>query len=194
MDHPVLAFIASCITMFLGAVGFLLKKKSQYLLSQIIGMCFLITSYLLSASYFAMIGLSIGLLRTVTFFIYENKGIKAPLFWPFIFSGLTIASYFIVNLGILHNAKPIDILYVMALIFYAFIFRIRNLKTVRFTMLIPTNLAILHCILVSPAALPAYLFELGGNLVSIFKYHVFNKKETVQEEKEEEVEQQEEAV
>ena len=59
----------------------------------------------------------------------------------------------------------------------AFIFRIGNLKIVRFTMLIPTVLSILFNVLTSAAlfATLTYVFELCANVVFIFKYHVFKK-------------------
>ncbi|MBQ8374041.1 MAG: hypothetical protein IJX98_00510 [Clostridia bacterium] len=92
---------------------------------------------------------------------------------------MTIASYFIVNFGILKTAKPLDILCLSALVMYAFIFRIRNLKIVRFTMLIPTVLSILFNVLINAAvfATLTYVFELSANVISIFKYHVFGEKE-----------------
>ena len=179
MENPTLALIASFIAMALVVAAYFVKKKAGYLLCQLLCIIFLIISYFFTVQFFAMIGIAIGLFRTVTFFIYENKEKKAPLIWPFIFSGLTILSYFIVNLWILKTAQLLDILYVAALVMYAFIFRIRNLKIVRFTMLIPTVLSILFNIFTHAAifATLTYVFELCANLVSIFRYHVFNKKE-----------------
>ena len=65
----------------------------------------------------------------------------------------------------------------VALVGYAFIFRIRNLKIVRYTMIFPTVLSILFNVLSGAAffATLTYVFELSANIVSIFKYHVFNK-------------------
>ena len=126
-----------------------------------------------------MVGLVFGLCRTLTFFLYEKKGKRAPIFWAFLFSGLSLASYLIINLVILGEAKPLDILFLVGLIAYAFIFRIRSLKAVRFLMLPPTFLNVLFNILTHAAlfATLSYSIELGANVVSIFKYHVFTKKE-----------------
>ena len=142
---------------------------------------FLIVSYFFNLQYFAMIGVTIGLCRTLTFFLFERKGKRAHILFSFLFSALTIASYFIVNLWILGEAQPLDILCLLALVGYAFIFRIRNLKIVRFTMIIPTLLSVLFNILTHAAlfATLSYVFELGANVVSIFKYHVFNKKDSI---------------
>ena len=183
MENRVLALIAGFIAMAFVIMAYFVKKKALYLLFQILCILFLIVSYFFSVQFFAMIGLAVGLCRTVTFFIFENKGKVAPIYWSFIFSALTIASYFTVNFGILKTAQPLDILCLLALCAYAFIFRIRNLKIVRFAMIIPTGLSILFNILTNAAifATMSYVFELGANIVSIFKYHVFNKKENLGE-------------
>lgn len=124
-----------------------------------------------------MIGLAVGLGRTVVFFAFENKGKRAPIGWSFLFSFLTLASYFAVNYGIVKTSQPLDVLCLLALCMYAFIFRIRNLKIVRYAMLVPTVLSILFNIFTHAAlfATLTYVFELCANLASIFKYYVFNK-------------------
>ena len=120
-----------------------------------------------------MIGLSIGLARSLTFFLYEKQDKNAPIFWSFFFSVLTIASYFIVNVWILQNAQLADLLCMVSLVMYAFIFRIRSLKIVRFTMLAPTTMAIAYNVLVSAAlfATLTYVFELCVNLIAIARFH-----------------------
>ena len=179
MDNPTLALIASFIAMAFVIAAYFFKKKSAYLLCQLLCVIFLVISYFFTVQFFAMIGLAIGLFRTLTFFIYENKEKRAPLIWSFIFSGLTIISYFVVNFWILKTAHWLDILCLLALVMYAFIFRIRNLKIVRFTMLIPTVCAILFNLLTHAAifATLTYVFELCSNVTSILKYHVFNQKD-----------------
>lgn len=179
MKSEILSLIAGFIAMVFVIIAYFVKKKEFYLLFQLLCVVFLVISYFFNVQFFAMIGLSIGLSRTVTFFIYENKGKNAPIYLSFVFSILTLASYFIVNYGILKTAQPLDILCLLALCSYAFIFRIRNLKIVRFAMLIPTVLSILFNVLTQAAIFVtlSYVFELGANVVSIFKYHVFNKKQ-----------------
>lgn len=184
MDNRVLALIASFLGMAFVITSYFVKKKEHYLLFQFLCIVFLIISYFFTVQFFAMAGLVIGLGRTLTFFLYEKKEKKAPLFWPFLFSVLSLASYFIINLWILGTAQPIDILFLVGLIAYAFIFRIRSLRTVRFLMLLPTTLSLLFN-LFSNAALFAtlsYTFELLANVVSILKFHVFVKKESPKKE------------
>ncbi|MBQ8320044.1 MAG: YgjV family protein [Clostridia bacterium] len=177
MENQTLALIASFIAMAFVVIAYFVKKKAYYLLCELLCVVFLVISYFFTVQFFAMIGLVVGLFRTVTFFVYENKDKQAPIGWSFLFSGLTIAFYFIVNFGILKTAQPLDALCVLALVAYAFIFRIRNLKIVRFTMIIPTVLSILFNVLTRAAifATLTYVFELCANAVSIFKYHIFGK-------------------
>jgi len=182
MENPTLALITSFLSMAFIVVAYFVRKKVYYLLLELLCIVFLVISYFFTAQFFAMIGLAVGLFRTVTFFIYEQKEKRAPIIWSFIFSALTIASYFIVNLWILKTAQLLDLLCLVALIMYAFIFRIRNLKIVRFTMIVPTVLSILFNVLTHAAlfATLSYVFELLANIVSIFKYHVFGKKKKVE--------------
>lgn len=179
MYNEELALITSFIAMAFVVISYFVKKKSMYLLFQLLCIVFLIIQYFFSELFFAMVGLSVGLLRTLTFFLYERKGKPAPILCSFILSAMTVASYFIVNFLILKNAQPLDVLCLIALVAYAFIFRIRNLKIVRFSMIAPTLLSILFNVLTSAAvfATLTYVFELGANVVSIFKYHVFKKSE-----------------
>ncbi len=179
MENEVLALIASFIAMAFVVCSYFVKKKELYLLFQFLCIVFLIISYFFSLEFFAMVGLVIGLIRTLTFFLYEKKGKLAPIVWPIIFSTASLASYFIINLWILGTVKPIDILFLVGLILYAFIFRIRDLKIVRFTMLVPTSLSVLYNILASAPifAILSYSFELVANIASILKYHVIKPKQ-----------------
>ena len=178
MDNGALALITSFAAMALIVISYFVKKKEHYLLFQLLGILFLIASYFFTVQFFAMIGMVVGAFRTVTFFLYEKKEKKAPIAWAFLFSALSLASYLIVNLVILGSAQPLDLLFLVGLVGYAFIFRIRSLKIVRFTMFVPLALCVLFNAL-SDAALfttLSYSFELGANVVSILKYHVFGQK------------------
>lgn len=182
MPNETLAFIVSFIAMVLVASSYFFKQKKLYLAFQASGIVFLILSYLFTGEYFAMIGLSIGLARTLLFFDYERRNKSAPIGLAFFFAGVTLAAYFIVDFGILGRAKPLDILYLSALVLYAFVFRMRDLKRLRFAVLAPTSLSVLYNILSGavPFVIVSYSFELGANIVSIFKYHVFHKKNKTQ--------------
>ncbi len=177
VENKLLADIASYLAMLLVVCSYFTKKKERFLLFQSLCIVFLIVSYFFNVQFFAMVGLAIGLARALVFFAYEKRGRLAPFYWPFLLAGMTLASYFIVNYAILQAADPLDILCLAGLVCYAFIFRIRNLTLVRFLMLVPTVLSILFNILTdaAPGASLTYVFELGANIVSIFKYHVWGK-------------------
>ena len=178
MDSPILAWIASFLAMVFVILAYFVKKKENYLFFQLLCIIFLILSYFFSLEFFAMVGLSIGLCRTLTFFLYEKKEKVAPIELAFVLSGLTLASYLIINIGINKTAKPVDILCMVGLVMYAFIFRIRDLKKVRYLMIIPTVLSIFYNLLIVAPLFTTltYVFELSANVVSIFKYHVLPQK------------------
>lgn len=173
-----LSLITSFIAMALVATSYFVKKKKLYLIFQFLGIIFLILSQFFSFEYFAAVGLIIALFRTFTFYLYEKNEKLAPIYWPIIFTILSLVSYFIINLWILKTLKPLDILCLISLILYAFIFRIRDLKIVRFSMLAPTSLSIIYYFLISAPifTVMSYSFELIADLVSIFKYHVLKPK------------------
>lgn len=175
MYNPTLSLIASFIAMCFVVMSYFVRKKEFYLLYQLLCIVFLIISYFFNLQFFAMVGLFIGGLRTLIFFIYEKLDKRAPIYIAYILAGLTIASYVIINVIIVKNSQPLDILCLLALVSYVFIFRIRNLKIVRFTILAPTILSILFNSLTGAAlfATLTYVFELTANVISIFKYHVF---------------------
>ena len=177
MYNPVLSLIASFIAMVCVVLAYFVKRKIYYLLWELLCIIFLVVSYFFDLQFFAMIGVGVALLRTLTFFLFERCGQKAPIYWSFIFAGLTTISFFIVNFVVTKTGRPIDILCLISLIMYAFIFRIRNLKAVRFLMIIPTILSVLYNVLASSPifATLVYVFELSANVVSIFKYHVLPK-------------------
>ena len=177
MDNPILALIASFIAMSIVVSSYFVKKKSLYLIFQASCILFLMVSYFFTVQFFAVIGLAIGLARALIFFAYEKKDKVAPLWVALAISFITLLSYFIVNFGILKNTQPYDVLCLLALVLYAFIFRIRDLKKVRFLMLAPTILSLLFNTLTHAAlfASLSYVFELTANVVSIFRYHILEK-------------------
>ncbi len=147
------------------------------MLFQSLCIVFLIVSYFFTVQFFAMVGLAVGLLRAIVYYAYEKRGQAAPLWVPIVLVLLTAASYFIVNFGILKTSEPLDLLCLVTLLGYIFVFRIRNLKLVRFLMLLPISLSLLYNLL-SGAALFAslsYAFELCANVASIIKYHVIGE-------------------
>ncbi len=177
MDIPFLSDGTSFIAMILVATSYFVKNKKGYLLFQFLGIIFLILSYFFSLEFVAMIGLTIGLFRTLTYFLYEKKDKPAPLYWPFIFSAFTIASYFIGNELKGTEGSLLDVLCVTSLCMYAFIFRVRDFRIVKFTCLVPTAMSITYNALIGVTFNAiSYLFEFCANILAIILYYKnFNK-------------------
>ena len=169
--EEIAAFVVSLFAMVLIASGYFFEKKSVYLFCQAAGIVGISLSYFFTKEFFAMIGLGIGLVRTLVFYGFEKRDKSAPIYLASIFASLSLLAYLIVNVGVLHSAKPVDLLCLAALILYAFIFRIRDMKKVRYWALIPTALSIAYNLLVQATVFVvlSYAFEFASCLVSIFK-------------------------
>lgn len=175
------ALVVSIVVMLVMCSSYFFKKKSLYLAMQGMGIAFLMVAYILLREYFAMIGLVIGLARSMVYLLYEWKDKETSIWWAVLFSALGVACYVVINLWVLRSAKPYDLIYLVGLIAYAFIFRIRNLKLVRYLVLIPTALSIAYNALISAGifVVISYSFELGANLVAIVKFRLQEKKTAV---------------
>ncbi len=172
MIEDVLAQIVSFFALAWIVASYFVSKKN-FLLFQAIGMVCLILSYLFKGNFFAMIGVGLGLLRAIIFYVYEKREKEAPVILSFVFAGLVVCAYFIINVGIQKTGKYEDILYVVSLAFYAFTFRIRDRKRLLYTTLIPTSLALIYNIVCYATVFVVftYAFELVANVVAIFKFH-----------------------
>ena len=181
MPNETVALIVSFVAMSLIVSSYFFEKKVYFLLFQAMGTVFLVLSYLFSGEYFATIGLTVGLSRTLTYFLLEQKGKDTPISLVFLFSGLTLAAYFIVNLGILKTAKPIDIFYVASLVSYAIVFRMKNVELMRYLVLIPTALGTLYNILCSAPIFTtvSYAFEVAAGVYAVIKFNILGKKEKI---------------
>ena len=173
-DNSTLGMVMSFIAMAFVMISYFVKNKRMYLVFQTACIVFLVLSYLVIGQFFAMIGLLISLIRAFVFFVYENNDKRAPIWISVVISIATCAAYIIVNLMILKTARTVDLLLLCSSIMYAFIFRVRNLELVRYTMLIPTVLSVAYNALISaPIFLVlSYGFEGLANIVSIFRYHI----------------------
>ncbi len=172
MYNYTLSQMAGAATLVLMVLSYLFKSKTKYLLFQTLGLVCMFFSYLFGEEYFAMITLTVGLTRTLTFFAYERKDKEAHIAYSYLFGFLTVCAYLLVNLVILKTAKPLDLLQLVSQVMYAFIFRIRNIKTVRYTIIIPHILAIAYLLLLGDMIFVAlsYSFELIADLYAIVKY------------------------
>ena len=183
IPNETVAFVASFVAMLLIATSYFLPKKDFFLLFQSFGIVGLMTSYLFSAEYFALVGLGVGLFRTLAYYAYEKRQQIPPFWLTSVIVLLTFGAYLLVNLGIQKTAKPVDILYLISLVLFATIFRMRSLERMRYFALIPIALAVLYNAFSGATifAVAAYSFELGANSLAILKTLIFQKKENTNE-------------
>ena len=193
MTKEQVSLIISFVSMAFNAGSYFAKKKTVFLLMQATGIILLMGTFLLTAEYSAMVGLGIGLGRVLTYFFFEQKQKKPSVFWPILFSGLSVIAYVIIDWIILKNAGWYNVFYLIGLVLYAFVFWIRDLKVMRHAAPAPTMFSVAYCVLSGADifVIIAYSLELCANIVSLVKYHVYDKKIVVKEKKDEQLEQQE---
>ncbi len=172
-----MALVFSFFALCCAVSSYLFRIRTRYLLFQSLCIVGLILAYLFEENYFAMVGLVIGLARVLIYFWYEEKNAVAP-FWVMLLICLsTVAAYCVVNLWVLKNAKPMDILNLAVLCMYAVIMRLRNMRLLRWLILIPTALAVLYNVLCDATVFTviSYSFELAANLYAIVKFNILDK-------------------
>ena len=169
-----LSFVMSTIALALYSFSYFFNSKRNYLILQLIGNFFLSMSYLLIGSYFTMIAIIIGIARGLICYIYEKKDRKVPLYWIIGLCFASILSYIIINTVILSQASAWDVLYLFASCMYAVTFAIRNLRVMRYLVLLPHTSAVLYNLLIHAPISSAisYGIELIVTVVAIIKYEV----------------------
>ena len=167
-----LSFVISAVALCLYSLSYFFNNKKNYLMLQLIDNVFLALSYLLMGSYFTMVSLIIGIARGSLCYIYEKKDKKVPVF---VIAGLclaTVLSYIIINHVVLSQASVWDFVYLFASCMYAVTFAIRNIKVMRYLVLIPHSCAIVYNLLIKAPITSAisYGIELAVTVVAIIKY------------------------
>ena len=171
MTNDNIATLIGVIAVILVVISYFVHNQTYYLLFQALNMGSLAISYLFSAEYFAMIGISVSMTRTITFFLISKRGKEGPLWLSFAFAFLNVIAYYIVNFVIFESARPIDSLYVVALIAYSFIFRIKDMKKVRYLMIFPLSISIIFNTFSNATifAVLSYVIELVADIVAIIR-------------------------
>ena len=171
------ALAVSFVVMLIMGASYFVKQKSWYLALQNLGIVGLGITYLFTGEMIAMVGMGISLIRTLTYYGFERKNIRIPVWLMVVFSVLSIASFFIVNAGDLQNFKFYDILFLVVGVAYTVIFSIRSMRLVRFLMLGPIIGSIVYNLLArsTPFVVISYTFELCASLAAIVKYELLQK-------------------
>ena len=177
MENPTLALCVSFLALCCVVISYFLKSKALYLAFQSVGIVFLVLTYFFSALFFPMISLFIGLFRVLIYFVYEQKQKAAPIWVALLLIFATLTAYVVVNVVVLKTARILDVLNVAAMVLYALIMRVRNLKFVRFAIIAPAFLSVLYNLLLGgqPFATALYLFEIAACVLAILRFYVLPK-------------------
>ena len=173
-----LSFVMSTIALILFSSSYFFNSKRNYLILQLSGSSFLSVSYLFMGSYFAMLALVIGIARGVICYTYEKRDKKVPIYYIVGLCLASIVSYIVINTVILSQASVWDFLYLLASCMYAVIFAIRNLRVMRYVVLLPHASAVAYNLLIHAPISSAisYGIELGVTVVAIVRYEVIRIK------------------
>ena len=174
-----LSFVMSTISLILYSCSYFFNSKKKYLIFQLFGNLFLSVSYLLIGSYFTMVAVAIGIARGLICYVYEKKDKSVPVYYIIGLCLASILSYFIINFVILSESSVWDFLYLFASCMYAITFAIRNLRVMRFIVLLPTSSAIAYNLLVHAPISSAisYGIEWVVTVVAIVKFELARKRE-----------------
>lgn len=178
MDTTTLSFAMSTVALALYSCSYFFNNKRNYLILQLVGNVFLSLSYLLMGAYFTMFSVGIGIGRGLICYTYEKHNRKVPLYMIIALCLATILSYIIINHVVLSaTSSPWDIFYLIASCMYAITFAIRNIKLMRYLVLIPHACAIAYNLLVNApiSSAVSYGIEFVITIVAIVKFHIQEK-------------------
>lgn len=174
------SFIMSTIALVLFCASYFFNSKKKYLTLQLIGNVFLSVSYFFMAAYFTMISVAIGIIRGLVCYTYEKKNKSVPILVIIGLCLATVSSYIIVNyVALKGTSSPWDILYMIASCMYAVTFAMRNIKLMRYVILIPHSCAVMYNLLVKAPISSAisYGIEFVITVIAIIKFHLQEKRE-----------------
>ena len=168
----------STIALVLYSCSYFFNNKRNYLILQLSGNVFLSLSYMLIGSFFTMVAAIIGIARGLICYLYEKRDKRVPVYWIVSLCIASILSYIIINTVILSQASIWDFLYLFASCMYAISFAIRNLRVMRYVVLIPHASAVAYNLLIKAPISSAisYGIELVVTVVAIIKYEVYKAK------------------
>ena len=124
-----------------------------------------------------MVAVMIGIARGIICYIYEKKNKKVPVYVIVGLCLVTVLSYVIVNYMVLEQASVWDFLYLFASCMYAITFAIRDIRLMRYLVLIPHLSAIFYNLLVKAPIFSAisYGIEFVITVVAIIKFGILEK-------------------
>ena len=173
-----LSFIMSAIALALYCGSYFFNSKKKYLILQLTGNVFLSCSYLFMGAYFTMVSVVVGIARGLICYTYEKNNKRVPIYMIAGLCLVNVSSYILINYVILSGtASSWDILYMFASCMYAITFAIRDIKLMRYLILIPHTSAIFYNLLVKAPISSAlsYGIEFVITVVAIIKFSIQEK-------------------
>ena len=174
-----ISFVMSTIALALYSSSYFFNSKRNYLIFQLSGNVFLSLSYLLIGSYFTMVAVMLGIARGMICYIFERNDKKVPIGYIIGLCLASILSYVIINHIVLSTQASVwDFLYLFASCMYAITCAIRNLKVMRYVVLLPHTSAVMYNLLIQAPISSAisYGIELTVTVVAIIKSEVTIRK------------------
>ena len=171
----ILSYIMSAIALALYCSSYFFNDKKKYLILQLTGNVFLSCSYLFMGAYFTMVSVAVGIARGLICYTHEKNNKKVPVYMIIGLCLATVSSYIIINYVFLSGtASNWDFLYMFASCMYAITFAIRDIKLMRYLVLIPHLSAIFYNLLVKAPISSAisYVIEFMITVVAIIKFGI----------------------
>lgn len=170
MYNETVSTVIGFVAMLFAMSSYFVKKKSIFLIAQAGAILSLAFSCLFIEQYYAVVSYGLGLTRVGVFYAFERADKSVPKWLIALFVGLYLAFYFIVNVAILNQFNKLDILLVIANVFFTVAFSIRNLTLLRYIFLIPLAISVVYFFMLPGGSLfviISYMFELLANVVAI---------------------------
>ncbi len=179
----ILSQVSGGIALVLVCIGYFLKKKSMFLLLQVVANLFYATSFILVNSYVGGIIIIVSSIRCIYIYICEKHNFKYTNYF------ISIFICFYIGIGIAFWKNWFDIIPIITATLFTIAFLIKNLQLMRYVLLIPNAIILvygLYCKTYTNAILD--LLEIIIILVAIVRYYILKKKEgNIEEEKKEEI-------
>lgn len=173
-----LSFVMSTVALVLYSLSYFFNNKRNYLMLQLCGNAFLSLSYLLIGAYFTMVAVMLGIARGMICYIYEKKDKKVPIYWIVGLCLASVLSYFIINFIVLSQASVWDFLYLFASCMYAVTFAMRNIRIMRYVVLLPHSAAVAYNLLIDApiSSVISYGIEWVVTAVAIIRFELKKNK------------------
>lgn len=184
MYNETISTIIGFVAMLFAMSSYFVRRKSIFLIAQAGAILSLAFSCLFIVQYYAVVSYFIGLTRVITFYLLEKSNRKAPNLLIGFFCLLYLAFYFIVNVIILKEFNKLDVILLIANMFFTIAFSIRNIVLLRYIMLIPLSMTLIYFCLMPDSSLfvkISYAFEILASAFAIllnsrFAYRFMEKR------------------